>query len=56
MAYGTGDDVGSVEIWQRFIDRLPDARLHVVDGGGHMPWMDDGPGVGAEVARLLLGG
>ena len=50
---GTTDHVGSVDVWRRFADRLPQAELHVVEQAGHMPWFDDPAGV-ARVVRGFL--
>lgn len=52
MVYGTGDDVGSEAIWRRFIERFPRGELHVVNGGGHIPWLDDPATVGAWLSGL----
>lgn len=53
MVYGSRDPVGSVEIWRRFVARLPEGELHLVEGGGHFPWYDDPAGVGRRVADFL---
>jgi 2-hydroxy-6-oxonona-2,4-dienedioate hydrolase len=53
MVYGTADPVGSVDIWRRFTDRLPQGELEVVDGGGHLVWYDDPSRVGARVTQFL---
>jgi 2-hydroxy-6-oxonona-2,4-dienedioate hydrolase len=53
MVYGTADPVGSVDIWRRFVGRMPRAELEVVDGGGHMVWYDDPGRVGARVTEFL---
>jgi len=50
MVYGTGDPVGTVETWQEFVARIPNGRLDVMDGAGHLPWFDN-PGHVAEVLR-----
>jgi pimeloyl-ACP methyl ester carboxylesterase len=41
MVYGTADSLGSPAIWQRVMDRLPSGRLSIVNGAGHMVWLDD---------------
>ena len=53
MVWGTQDPAGSAEVWTRFVRTLPDAELHVVEGGGHMPWWDDPDGVGRRVRGFL---
>ena len=53
MVYGTADPVGSVDIWQRFTDRLPRGELEVVERGGHMVWYSDPAQVGARVMQFL---
>jgi pimeloyl-ACP methyl ester carboxylesterase len=53
MVYGTADPVGSVDIWRRFVDRLPQGELEVVDEGGHLVWYDDPSRVGARVTQFL---
>jgi 2-hydroxy-6-oxonona-2,4-dienedioate hydrolase len=51
--YGTADPVGGVDIWSRVVSLLPQGKLHLVDGAGHMPWFDDPSNVAAEVNRFL---
>ena len=34
MVYGTADPGGSVDIWRRFVGRMPRAELELIDGGG----------------------
>lgn len=53
MVYGTADPVGSVDIWRRFVGRIPRGELELVDGGGHMVWYDDPGRVGARMTRFL---
>ena len=53
MVYGTADPVGSVDIWRRFVGRMPRGELELVDGGGHMVWYDDPGRVGARVTQFL---
>jgi pimeloyl-ACP methyl ester carboxylesterase len=55
LVYGTADPVGSVDIWRRFVDRMPRAELELVDGGGHMVWYDDPGRVGVRVTQFLAG-
>lgn len=53
LVYGTEDPVGSVERWKRFVALLPQGELRVVDGSGHMPWLDDPGRVGGFVRGFL---
>ena len=53
LVYGTADPVGSVEIWKRAIGLLPRGQLQLVDGAGHMPWLDDPHVVAGHVSRFL---
>jgi 2-hydroxy-6-oxonona-2,4-dienedioate hydrolase len=52
MLYGTRDPVGSTEIWRRTIGLLPRGELRLIDGAGHMPWLDDPTGVARHISRL----
>jgi pimeloyl-ACP methyl ester carboxylesterase len=51
---GTSDPVGSVGMWQRVGDRLPHAELRLVEGAGHLPWLDDPAGVGDALHKFLV--
>ena len=53
MFYGTGDPVGSVDVWRRFVDHLPEGELEVFDDVGLVPLLDDPAGVGRSVDRFL---
>ncbi len=53
MVLGSEDPIGSIELWQRFVDALPDARLEIVPDGGHLPWWDD-PGAVAQMIRAHI--
>lgn len=55
MLYGTGDEVGSPETWRRMTDAMPNARLSIHEGAGHMLWLDDPKRVAGEI-RAFLGG
>lgn len=50
MIYGTSDPIATVETWQDFVAQVPDGRLGIVDGAGHLPWFDD-PGHVTELLR-----
>ena len=53
QVYGTADPMGSAELWRGVGSRLPNARLSIVEGAGHMPWFDDSTRVGEEVGDFL---
>jgi 2-hydroxy-6-oxonona-2,4-dienedioate hydrolase len=53
MVVGTSDPVGSVDIWRRVAATLPRGELLLVDGGGHMPWLDDPGHVGSRICSFL---
>jgi 2-hydroxy-6-oxonona-2,4-dienedioate hydrolase len=53
MLYGTADSVGSPAIWQRVMGGLPKGRLSIVDGAGHMVWLDDPAGVARRTESFL---
>lgn len=53
MVYGTGDPVGSVDVWRRAIGLLPKGELRVVDDAGHVPWLDNPLQVAGHVRRFL---
>ncbi len=51
--YGSADPVGSADVWKRTVSMLPRGDLHLVNGGGHMPWFDAPEEIGADVSRFL---
>jgi pimeloyl-ACP methyl ester carboxylesterase len=53
LVYGTADPVGTLEIWRRMVGLLPRGELRLVDGAGHMPWLDDPSTVPEHVRRFL---
>ena len=53
LVFGTADPVGTVAIWRQVVDRLPRGALQLVDGAGHMPWLDDPSGVAGHINRFL---
>jgi 2-hydroxy-6-oxonona-2,4-dienedioate hydrolase len=55
MIYGSEDPAGSVEVWKRFTESFADAGLVVLDGHGHVPWLDDPERVAVEVRRFVAG-
>jgi pimeloyl-ACP methyl ester carboxylesterase len=53
LVFGTADPVGSAGLWRRVADALPNGKLHLVEGAGHMPWFDNPKRVAADVSRFL---
>jgi pimeloyl-ACP methyl ester carboxylesterase len=53
MLFGTADSVGSPAIWQRVIDSLPNGQVTILDGAGHMVWLDDPAGVARQTETFL---
>jgi 2-hydroxy-6-oxonona-2,4-dienedioate hydrolase len=53
LVYGRDDPVGTVELWRRVVGLLPNGTLELVDGAGHMPWLDDPVRVGGSLIRFL---
>jgi pimeloyl-ACP methyl ester carboxylesterase len=51
--YGTADGIGSVDAWGRFAGQLPNGRLLVIDGGRHLPWLDDPERIGSAIRSFL---
>lgn len=50
---GTADAVGTPELWHRVSEYLPDGRLQLIEGAGHMPWFDDVETVVAGIRHFL---
>jgi pimeloyl-ACP methyl ester carboxylesterase len=53
MLYGTDDAVGSRSVWTRVMNTMPGGRLIVIDGAGHMLWLDQPMRVAAELRAFL---
>lgn len=53
FVYGTADPVGTVGVWTRVVGLLPRGELRLVEGGGHVPWLDDPAQVAGDVRRFL---
>lgn len=51
--YGTADPVGSVDVWTRVAGLLPRGKLSLVEGAGHVPWLDDPTRVARDISRFL---
>lgn len=55
LLWGVDDPQGGVGTASAFAARIPGARLEMLDGAGHAPWMDDAAGVADRVASFLDG-
>jgi pimeloyl-ACP methyl ester carboxylesterase len=53
MLYGMADPSGSQVVWRRLIDAMPNAQLQVIEGAGHMVWLDQPGRVATETASFL---
>jgi 2-hydroxy-6-oxonona-2,4-dienedioate hydrolase len=53
--YGTNDPESTVDRVRNVVGLLPAAELHLIEGGGHLPWLDDPGQVGAHVGSFLAG-
>jgi pimeloyl-ACP methyl ester carboxylesterase len=53
MVWGGADGSADPEIFRRAISTLPGGSFRLVEGAGHMPWLDDPSGVGAAVREFL---
>jgi len=53
--YGTNDPESTVDRMRHLVGMLPGAELHLLEGGGHLPWLDDPSQVGARVRGFLAG-
>ena len=51
--YGTNDPESTVDRVRHVVGLLPGAELHLLQGGGHLPWLDDPSQIGARVAGFL---
>lgn len=53
MVYGTADPVGSTDLWERFVERLPAGELVLVEDAGHLPWYDAASRISQRMRRFL---
>lgn len=51
--WGADDPMGGADIAGRFAAQLPNARLELMAGAGHAPWMDDAAHVAERVDAFL---
>lgn len=55
-ALGSADVVGSVELWTRAARQMAQAELRVIEGTGHLPWLDAPDQVAGELRRAFSHG
>jgi pimeloyl-ACP methyl ester carboxylesterase len=55
MIWGEDDPFGGREVAERLAALLPDARLEMAAGAGHLPWLDD-PARAASLTQAFLVG
>jgi pimeloyl-ACP methyl ester carboxylesterase len=55
FAWGTADPFGGEETARAFAARVAGARLELLPGAGHAPWMDDPDGVARSAEAFLAG-
>jgi pimeloyl-ACP methyl ester carboxylesterase len=53
MLYGTNDAVGSPSLWTRVMETMENGRLSLVEGAGHMVWLDEPGRVAGEMRKFL---
>ena len=53
MLYGMRDRVGSPSVWAHVMGAMPKGRLSIVDGAGHMVWLDEPARVAREMQQFL---
>ncbi|HTE65419.1 MAG TPA: alpha/beta hydrolase, partial [Candidatus Binatia bacterium] len=51
--YGTNDPESTVDRIRHLVSLLPGAELHLLQGGGHLPWLDDPSQIGARISGFL---
>ena len=54
--WGTADPVGAAQTWSTAAHALAHGELQIIDGAGHLPWLDRPEEVGRHVSRFLYGG
>lgn len=53
MIYGKADPIGSVATWRRFAGGMAGGSLELIEGGGHIVWLDDPQRVAAATVRHM---
>jgi pimeloyl-ACP methyl ester carboxylesterase len=56
LLFGTADPTGTASECRRAVELLPGGELQLLDGAGHMPWLDVPHVVADHVERFLEGG
>lgn len=51
--WGEQDGFGGADIARHTVNAVPGARLELLEGSGHLPWLDDPVGLGAATAAFL---
>jgi pimeloyl-ACP methyl ester carboxylesterase len=52
LFWGNNDPFGAPEVGKQMADIMPDADLHIIDGG-HVPWLTQSKIIGPEVTTFL---
>jgi pimeloyl-ACP methyl ester carboxylesterase len=53
FVWGSRDPLGSPDMGRGLADRMPDARLLVIEDAGHLPWIDEPEGCANAVCDVL---
>ena len=53
MVAGSNDNIGDPDTWRAFMAAIPDGRLELVEGAGHMPWFDALDDVAGHVDQFI---
>jgi 2-hydroxy-6-oxonona-2,4-dienedioate hydrolase len=51
--WGNNDPFGSVEIGRKIAEIIPSSAFHVIQGGGHLPWLDSPAECGSLIRDFL---
>jgi len=51
--WGTHDPFGSIETGREIASLVPNSEFHALEGGGHLPWLDDPERAGVLVTDFL---
>lgn len=55
IVVGTDDPVGGADEAHALASQLPEATVHVREGAGHLPWLDDPVAAAAAIEAFLAG-
>ena len=53
ILWGTDDPMGGPDIARSFATRIPTAKLEILEGAGHAPWLDAPQFVARRIAAFL---